>query len=506
MLFLSSTHSDLRVFLEEVHRLAVSFPTLLSLIDADLDAHGLRKKAVRVADKAWTEAQAVLRGCEPAFAITAPATLTLGQGRERTPAYVVFVVLLLRGYFGEGFKGCSATTLMLESTTLAVLFANLGMSMPKPSTLTELVNAVTLATRQSVLDAQIAQVAKLGLDDFKTMLQDSTHVEGNTEWPTDSRLIVAIIARVLRVGATLASLSLPVLHSSKVLRDLAEMKTLDREIDLTHGTRQGTRTRRRRYEKLLRRAHRARKTLDAAVAVIEAALASLNVRPSRHAMATRAVTLLRADVTALQTMIANCEARIIEGKKVAMADKKLSVSDLDVGFIAKGQRNPVIGYKPQIARSGEGFITGLLLPQGNASDSGQLVPMVDEVIRRTTVVPDVLSVDDGYASQANLDALHQRHIEVISISGSKGKALTEHADWISEAYRDARNQRSAVESMMFTIKQGFHFGEVARRGLTAVHCELLEKVLAYNLCHLVRKQSAKDLAAIHRKAPLLAAA
>jgi hypothetical protein len=31
---------------------------------------------------------------------------------------------------------------------------------------------------------------------------------------------------------------------------------------------------------------------------------------------------------------------------------------------------------------------------------------------------------------------------------------------------------------MFTLKQGFDFGEVARRGLDAVHGELLEKALA----------------------------
>ena len=47
---------------------------------------------------------------------------------------------------------------------------------------------------------------------------------------------------------------------------------------------------------------------------------------------------------------------------------------------AGGQREPVIGYEPQVARSGGGFITGLLLPKGNAADSGQLVPMVDEVV------------------------------------------------------------------------------------------------------------------------------
>ena len=174
-----------------------------------------------------------------------------------------------------------------------------------------------------------------------------------------------------------------------------------------------------------------------------------------------------------------------------MAEKKLSVSDPDVGFIAKGQRVPVIGYKPQVARSGAGFITGLLLPKGNAADSNKLVPMVDDVVRRTTVVPKVLSVDDGYASAANLAAMKARGIEVISINGSKGRALTAPADWDSDEYALARDQRSAVESLMFTLKQGFDFGEVARRGLAAVYGELLEKALAYNLCHLARMRHAR---------------
>ena len=48
---------------------------------------------------------------------------------------------------------------------------------------------------------------------------------------------------------------------------------------------------------------------------------------------------------------------------------------------------------------------------------------------------------------------------------------------------------------MFTLKQGFDFGEVARRGLAAAHGELLEKALSYNLCHLARLRRAKEAAA-----------
>jgi len=191
-------------------------------------------------------------------------------------------------------------------------------------------------------------------------------------------------------------------------------------------------------------------------------------------------------VDALAKVISNCDARVLHDEKVPMATKLLSVSDPEAGFISKGQRVPVVGYKPQLARSGAGFITGLLLPQGNASDSGQLVPMVEEVIRRTHVTPSVVSIDDGYASSANVKALRALGIVILSIHGAKGRAFTALADWDSEEYREARDLRSAVESLMFTLKQGFDFGEVARRGLSSVHAELLEKALAYNLCHSVR--------------------
>ena len=79
-------------------------------------------------------------------------------------------------------------------------------------------------------------------------------------------------------------------------------------------------------------------------------------------------------------------------------------------------------------------------------------------------------------------------VKIISISGSKGKKLTDPEDWESQEYRDARRNRSAVESLMFTIKEGFEFGELGRRGIDGVRNELLEKVMAYNCCRIILKK------------------
>jgi IS5 family transposase len=484
--------SEFRAFLQEGHQLIAVIPGILDAIDADLDLHGQRKKALRIQDARWNEARnqpLITIDRLPATAVAAESLL-LGVGRPRTTAYVVYVFLIGRGFYG-GFKSAEATTLLLESVTLAVFLANLGLELPGRSTLTELVNAVSSATRERILDAQLFAVLSEGWDDFKAMTADSTAVEGNVLWPTDSRLMVDLVARLSRRGARLKTLGLPNFAEPRTAKVLGAMSLLDREISLGSGRPQGARKRPYLYRKLLKKARRAIALLAPQVERAQQALRALDVLPSQRVRATKLVEWLQTDMGNLQQVVHNCEARVLRNEKVPMSEKLLSVSDPDVGYIAKGGREAVVGYKPNLARSGNGFITGLIVPQGNAADSGELVPMFDQVVRRTRVIPDTVSVDDGYSSRTGRATLLERGAKVVSISGSKGKKITPDADWDSEAYAVARDDRSAVESLMYTIKYGFDFGRVARRGLENVRAELLEKVLAYNFCRLAAFRATK---------------
>ena len=68
--------------------------------------------------------------------------------------------------------------------------------------------------------------------------------------------------------------------------------------------------------------------------------------------------------TALEQTANVCERRIMEQENVPVAEKIISLSDPDASFIVKGGWNTVLGYRPQLARSGRGFVTGLMLPRG----------------------------------------------------------------------------------------------------------------------------------------------
>ena len=85
-------------------------------------------------------------------------------------------------------------------------------------------------------------------------------------------------------------------------------------------------------------------------------------------MAEDALSLIGEDLAALELAANVCERRVMEQEEVPVAGKIISLSDSDASFIVKGGWNTVVGYRPQLARSGRGFVTGLVLPRGNADD------------------------------------------------------------------------------------------------------------------------------------------
>jgi hypothetical protein len=67
--------------------------------------------------------------------------------------------------------------------------------------------------------------------------------------------------------------------------------------------------------------------------------------------------------------------------------------------------------------------------------------------------------------------------ELVSGDEERGKKTDEDDwdDWESEVHKEARNNRSAVESLMFTLKYSHGFGRLERRGIEAVREELWKK-------------------------------
>lgn len=474
-------------FLTESHRVVEFSPAILERIVVDLDAHGLAKKRLREADRRFLEAQTPDLAALHIRASQSPALeMGLLPGRPRMDAYVVYLFLMLRGLLG-GCKDQQARLLLEESFTLRWWLENLGLDLPAPSTLNDNLNAVSLLTREFMHRAQMACLLHEGLDDLASLYLDSTATAANTRRPTDSGLLVHLIERICRAGGRLERFGLPNMNPAGLEQLQSQVRALHCQISFCTGKPKSQTRLKRFYHKLLRRAKRVCKRFAREVHGMAGELAAReDVLPSRREAAGEVLKLVGEDIATIGKVAEACQKRVFEDQKVPSAQKCVSLSDSSAAFILKGGWDTLVGYRPQLGRSAEGFVTALLVPKGNAADSTQLVDGVIDHWDRTQVLPKLVSTDDGYSSQEARRDLLGAGVKVVSISGSKGKKITSEADWYSPVYREARANRSAVESLIFTLKDGYEFGQLARRELDNVRAELLEKVLAYNLSQMTR--------------------
>jgi Transposase DDE domain len=487
LVFLIPIDSQLNDFLNEIHQIALLEPSIVERIDEDLDLHAKKKKLLRLADAEFLAGQTLdLPKLQLQLRELRIDKIQLEIGRPRTDAYIVYLFLMLRGFNG-GCKDQHARLLLEESITLKLWLEHLGLQLPPASTLSDNLNAVSNQTRALIHQVQLRYIIQQSLDDFQKCFIDSTAVEANTERPTDSLILVRLIARVCTAGGRLHRLDLPDMNPIGLLEQQEELRRLSQQIHFLSGKARGEAKRKKWYFQLIRRVRRLRKRLLRDLETVRQNLENrVDLPPSRRLMGEEALGLIAADLAALEQTANVCERRIMAEEKVPMAEKIISVSDSDASFIVKGGWNTVVGYRPQLARSGSGFVSALVLPRGNAADSRHLVAMVKEQITNTGVIPAMTSADDGYSSQEGREEVLGLGVKVVSISGAKGKRLLEAQQWKSRLYRQARAERSAIESLVFTLKEDFEFGEMARRTHENVLAEMLEKVLAYNISQMIR--------------------
>ena len=498
-LFLPVPDTDFRDFLEEVAELARFAPEIIVAIEGDLDAHAREKKKLRLADRKFYESRTEdLPELDIEDIERSTDDLTLAIGRPRMPGEAVYVFLMLRGFLGS-LSTKQSRRFLRESMSLYGWLQSRGLKMPGVSTILDNLNVISHQTRELIFDRQIARILGEELDDFKTLTIDSTSVKANSSWPNDAKILTGLLMRVDRLGQKLDVFGLKNFRQGWVPRWLEEMDKLEFQICLVAGKANSKTKLKQGYRQLLRRGKKALAALKVEFSAFENVLQIDTLAPSRRVLLRRVIEQIRTDLSDAQRVIEYASERVFHEKKRPSTEKVLSLSDGSAAYIKKGSRDPVIGYKPQLVRSQNGFVTSLLVPQGNAADSIKLVPAIGDSIKRTGVIAELVSTDDGYASAKGRDDLREMEVKDISISGAKGKKLMALEDWESETYRDARRCRSAVESLMFTIKDGFAFGELGRRGIDAVRDELLEKVLAYNCCRSIvmrqRQREEVDMAA-----------
>ncbi len=466
---------------------------ILPLIEKDQDALGLRKKKKRLRDQKYIEEKN-----EKLSGMDVPATeyddrgSRLEQGRSRMPAFQVFIFMLLRGYWGS-IKASDACERMIDSTTLYNFFLEHNLSMPSVNAILDNINCLSVDTLKAIHQAQLAMIMEMDLDDFQRVYIDSTAVEANSAWPTDSRILLKLIDRIFRMSQNLEVFGLVNFGLHWVPAWLQLLRELNFQID-TLGNKRGSRRKRKvLYRKFLEKAEKALEYLYSELERANDRFCSMLMLPSKQGQLREVLDHVGTDIMDGLHVVYYASARVLNGTSISAADKILSIRDRTAAMIMKGGRDPILGYRVQIGRSENGFICGLDVPEGNISDVEKLIPTVKECIDQSTVIPSMISTDDGYSSKLNLDLLTELAVRYISMNGSKGKKIIDEQLWDSDEMKDARRNRSAIEGLIGTLKNRYGFGQLRRWGLKAVTSELMETAIVYNFCRMVDLGAAEQI-------------
>jgi hypothetical protein len=363
-LFVTIPDTDFHDYLNEVASFAESHPDVVAYVEADQDRLALEKKQMREADKKIS-ATPDFPHLDVDGNQTSASIPTLMIGRPRTPAFLVLILYMLRGFLGS-VSDKQATRWMRESISLHSFLIDRHLRLPAETTMIENTNQISAATQELIFKRQIEDILEEGLDDFKELTIDSTGVVANTAWPTDGKTLIGLIERIYRVGRKLNRFGLTDFVEGHLPRWIGEMNTLEFGINLVGGKKGAKRKRRNLYGKLLKKGEKAVNALQKEVQKKAQRIPVGTMLPSQIQQMDRIIGPLCNDLADARRVLDYTRKRIFEAQTLPAREKILSLSDGSAAYISKGEREPIIGYKPQVTRSANGFVADLTVPEGRA--------------------------------------------------------------------------------------------------------------------------------------------
>lgn len=467
----------------------------------DIEGDARRAKKERLMDDIFEKEQLprfpyFVEKIEPSdFASVHSWTCRLDQGRSRAvDAELLLVLTVINGVFSltsrEGYER------LIESEVFNAVLQSKGLGVPARSTVGKYLELISERTHRVINDALYRKVAKEELDDFSRLTIDSTGIQANSAWPTESGLIFGFLQRIDKLLHRQASYTGVAYECKLVDRWLRRLEKLHKSINMLPVTPGIRRERRKRYKLVLKIAEKTRGKLRKLLDKRLERITECCIRPSDRLRVDRMLEQIETAFDELDTAMDTAHRRVILEESVPATEKTFSLADADAYMIEKGSRDPLVGYKPQIGRSAEGFISCFEVQRGNPADKDRLEPMVQLHRKNTSVIPFSVSTDDGYSFAPNLDALTEMHVQQVSFSGAKGKKILGEETYQLPEYKNMRNDRSAVESTIFTFKHKCNMRRFCRRGLAGVRKDMAEAVLAYNLwriSYLRNRRYKKDI-------------
>jgi IS5 family transposase len=309
---------------------------------------------------------------------------------------------------------------------------------------------------------------------------DSTAVESNIHYPTDSRLLedgIRVITRLLIEGRRLRPVP--------GYRFSDHRRVANKRVMAIVNTR-STKVRQKAYRELLEVAGRVVGYATEAISVLD------QFQSEDVSELCRARVLMEKLERALMIfgrVIDQTERRVIRGETVCASEKVVSFFEVHTDIIEKGGRETCYGHKVYVAGGRSALIVDCRVVRGNPRDSS----VFSELIRRQEWlygrVPRQVAADGGFASVDNLRWAKAQGIKDVMFSKRRGLSVLDmvKSHWV---YRKLRNFRAGIEASISWLKRTFGLARCTWRGWKSFQQYIWSAVVSYNLHVLGRLKMA----------------
>ncbi len=411
-------------------------------------------------------------------------------GRPSIPMETYLRIMFLRFRYKLGFEVvCREVTDSLAWRRFCRI--PLGEAVPHPTTIMKITTRCGETAITALNEALLAKASEAKVITLDKLRADTTVVEANVSYPTDSGLLAKGVAKMVATIAKLKGLGLAARTTSR-----------DR-----------TRSVRRRAHDigawLRRRSDDAKEEVEAITAelagiaeasVVEARHVATNARRSLRRAGQGASTKATALVVELEATAAAVD-RIAGQTRVRLSGvipdgstRVVSLHDIDARPIAKGRLGKPVefGYKAQVADNADGVILDYLVVKGNPADAPMLVPAVERIRARFGRAPKAVTADRGYgeaAVDAGLEALGVKRVAiprkgrpgVARQKVQRGRGFTKLVKW-----------RTGSEARISCLKRDFGWRRTLLDGIEGAETWCGWGVLAHNSVKIATLIDAKQ--------------
>lgn len=421
---------------------------------------------------------------DPAFIVPFEAHFHPTGGRPSTPIETYLRLMFLKYWLDVGFE--PLVDLVRDSITFR-RFARIGLvdTVPHPTTLMKI---TTRCGPETVAELNAVLIVRAVDDnDEEDALRvgevrgDTTVVEADVAYPTDSGLLAKAIRRIAMAVAGMQAAG-------------GARRTHVRDRSRAAGRRA-----RSIAANLSRRSGEAKEAVKqiteeladlAVMAVSDAKRALVN---ARRTLARRGGTgrLRRAvddlDVLLERTGRIEQQTRLrLSGVTPPGASRLVSLHDPDARPIVKGRLGKPVefGFKAQVVDNVDGIVLDYQVHVGNPPDGPMLAPAVERIIALTGQKPTAVTADRGYGEVDTLTDVAALGIDRVAIPKkgrpSRDRQAYEHTRW----FRRLIKWRTGVEGRISCLKRDFSWARTRIDGIDGAQIWCGYGVLHHNLVKL----------------------